>query len=486
MGNINFNSTMGSKISRTTPSVKISLPGQETSLIPERVMQNNHTPNVNVNAKGLDIRIKKQNANVTAPSIVKQFKGVDFNESGFIPPDTMGAVGFKHVVNAVNGRISINKKKNGAVLTTTTLDDFWAPTGVITGGNFAFDPKILYDKLSNRFFIVSLAGTSSPNSWLLVGVSNPGDPFNWVIRAIDADIFNNMQLDTWADYPGLGLDNAHVYVTANMFSNAGSYQATKVWVFEKVQLYSIASMTWYEFYNPPGAFFTTQPTQVFNPNVSVQYLISRANLNSLQLNQITFSNGVPFWTQLQQINIAPLSSFVVPDAPQKNSPQLIDTGDTRLLQAIFQKGKIWTTHTVPSHDGSRAEVAWYQIKPSKSTPVQQGRIKHRTRSYYYPSLAVNSSNKMVIGFSGSSTKLFASAFFTGRLASDALGTTKPVTLLKAGQATYFLTDSIGRNRWGDYSATCVDPSNDERFWTVQEYVVSQNFWGTWWGAVKFL
>jgi len=463
LGNIKSNSIMGSKVCLPTPGVQSFLPRQKTPPFPKKVIQND---------------------DVTAPSIIKQFKGVDYN--GWFPPDTMGAVGLNHVVNVVNGGISINQKEDGAVLTTTTLDDFWTPTGVITEGTFAFDPKILYDNLSNRFFIISLAGESSPNSWLLVGVSNPEDPFNWVFRAIDADIFNNMQLDTWADYPSLGLDNTHVYVTANMFNNEGSYQATKIWVFEKSQLYSMDSMTWYEFYEPPGAFFTTQPTQVFDPNVSVQYLISLASLDSLQLNQISFSNGIPFWTQLQQINIASLSGSVIPGALQKDSPQLIDTGDTRLLQAIYRNETIWTTHTVPSQDGSRAEVSWYQIDPEISTPIQQGRVQHSTHSYYYPSLAVNSSNHMVIGFSGSSTDLFASAFFTGRRASDAPGTTEQVTLLQAGQATYFLTDGMGRNRWGDYSATCVDPSNDQEFWTVQEYVVSQDFWGTWWGVVKFL
>jgi hypothetical protein len=41
------------------------------------------------------------------------------------------------------------------------------------------------------------------------------------------------------------------------------------------------------------------------------------------------------------------------------------------------------------------------------------------------------------------------------------------------------------NRWGDFSATVVDPTDDTSFWTLQEYAkfpvsgISQ--WGTWWG-----
>src|SRR5204862_7976584 len=38
-------------------------------------------------------------------------------------------------------------------------------------------------------------------------------------------------------------------------------------------------------------------------------------------------------------------------------------------------------------------------------------------------------------------------------------------------------------RWGDYSATMVDPINDLSFWTLQEYAATpgtESQWGTWW------
>ena len=43
------------------------------------------------------------------------------------------------------------------------------------------------------------------------------------------------------------------------------------------------------------------------------------------------------------------------------------------------------------------------------------------------------------------------------------------------------------NRWGDFSATVVDPADDVTFWTLQEYaqipdpVTGTSRWGTWWG-----
>ena len=34
------------------------------------------------------------------------------------------------------------------------------------------------------------------------------------------------------------------------------------------------------------------------------------------------------------------------------------------------------------------------------------------------------------------------------------------------------------SRWGDYSATTVDPDDDRRFWTIQEWVSADNVWST--------
>lgn len=47
----------------------------------------------------------------------------------------------------------------------------------------------------------------------------------------------------------------------------------------------------------------------------------------------------------------------------------------------------------------------------------------------------------------------------------------------------------GSNRWGDFSATVVDPADDVTFWTIQEYAaIPTNYylggWATWWAAIS--
>ena len=44
-------------------------------------------------------------------------------------------------------------------------------------------------------------------------------------------------------------------------------------------------------------------------------------------------------------------------------------------------------------------------------------------------------------------------------------------------ASYTILDGINRNRWGDYSLTDVDPSDDQTIWTFQEYAdTTANNW----------
>jgi hypothetical protein len=62
---------------------------------------------------------------------------------------------------------------------------------------------------------------------------------------------------------------------------------------------------------------------------------------------------------------------------------------------------------------------------------------------------------------------------------------------KPGEGHFNLAYSGGVNRWGDYSHTVVDPSDDTTLWTIQEYARAQvgtgagsGRWGTWWAAVN--
>jgi hypothetical protein len=152
------------------------------------------------------------------------------------------------------------------------------------------------------------------------------------------------------------------------------------------------------------------------------------------------------------------------------------------MNTVYRNGSVWATHHVVGLSG-KVEVAWYRINPGSGTVQTQGRVSDPNRWYYYPSIAVNKDNVAAIGFSGSSTTEYVGGYYT--LIQSSSGTAEPVTLLKAGEAPYWKTFGGNENRWGDFSATMVDPTDDTSFWTLQEYAhlpvsgISQ--WGTWWG-----
>jgi hypothetical protein len=78
---------------------------------------------------------------------------------------------------------------------------------------------------------------------------------------------------------------------------------------------------------------------------------------------------------------------------------------------------------------------------------------------------------MALGATFAAANLFAGAVASGRLRTDTIGTTQAPAVLQNGLASYNLV-AQGRNRWGDYSFTDVDPNDDQTVWTLQEYADS--------------
>jgi len=422
----------------------------------------------------------------SAPALDNNFSGLGNPTTGrdVIPPDTMGAAGPNHLVSILNSDFGVFDK-SGHVSQSVDLQAFWSSLGTGAGqpANFPFDPKILYDQQSGRFVAVTLGGTSAPNSWVMIAVSSTSDPTGaWNKWAIDADKDNNAQTSNSADFPGLGVDAFNVYVTANMF-NGNSAQYTKAWVIPKAQLLAGSNpITWFEFFPPrlPGSGFTMQPAHTFGA-AAAEYFLFEGTASHLAVAWMDNLSGTPVWHAPLQVAVTPYISGNLPDAPQLGIDCTISTADTRLLNAVYRNGSAWTTHSVAA--SGKVEVAWYRINPGTGTVESQGRVNNPSRWYYFPSIAVNKDNVAAIGFSGSSATEYAGGYYT--IVQPSTGIAEAVGLLKAGEAPYNKTFGGTENRWGDFSATVVDPTDDTSFWTLQEYahfpVAGVSQWGTWWG-----
>jgi hypothetical protein len=434
-----------------------------------------------------------------APALDDSFAGLGNPTSGdVIPPDTMGAAGPNHLVSVLNSQFGVFNKTGTLVGgSVVTLRAFWSSLDAATDNAsvLAFDPKILYDTNSGRFIAVTLsAHDDAPPSWIMIAVSSTNDPTTpntWVKVAIDADVdADNVVRNNWADFPGLGVDQNNIYVTANMFNTSGQFQYSKVWVVPIGQLLAGTppdnTLTWTEIRQPSLSGDSLQPAHTFGA-APTEYFIREAGSGTLRLASVT---GGTTWTDLGTISVDSFASLsLLPGAPQFGDLRTIDTSDTRLLNAVYRNGSLWTTHHVAV--GGKIEVAWYQINPVNGVVQSQGRINDPTRGYFYPSIAVNANNDVAIGFSGSSAAQYASAYYTARSSTGpAAGVMQPPSLLKTGVASYFKTLTGTENRWGDFSATVVDPTDNVTFWTLQEYAETprpsdgRSMWGTWWGRFQ--
>jgi hypothetical protein len=432
----------------------------------------------------------------SAPLLGTNFVGIPY--TGFFPPDPIIAAGPEDLVPVVNGGIALFTKAglNSAQL---TLNNFYAGS---LSGTFVYDPKILYDPHSGRFFTVALDGQSSPNSWLRIAVSKSNNPNNlsvgtspgahWWGFNIDADLDGGVQVNNnWADYPGLGVDQFNLYITANMFSNAGVFQYSKVWTIPKSGLVAGGPITVFEFGAPPAPPLANPVTGFADGTIQPALNFDLTNEHMLATNALGANGNVTFWTvntpggtptmSATNLLVTSWNSFSVPDCPQAGGGVPLNTGDTRMLNAVERGGSIWATHTQPNPAGTRTEARWYQINPIGPAVVQFGQVTDSTRCYFYPAIHPDALGNVSMVMSGVDGTIFGSAFYTGRLSTDPAGTMQTVALLQAGLSNYVVVDPSGRNRWGDYGGIAGDPATGE-IWLFHEYAsATLNQWSTWVG-----
>jgi hypothetical protein len=117
--------------------------------------------------------------------------------------------------------------------------------------------------------------------------------------------------------------------------------------------------------------------------------------------------------------------------------------------------------------------------------VQQGVFGTANAHYFYPAVGVDGNGNVTMVFSRSGTNEFGSIAFTGRRATDPLGTMQGSAMLKAGTAKYVALDGSGRNRWGDYNGVAADPSNSRVVWFYSMYASAVNTWNSWVGSAFF-
>lgn len=399
-----------------------------------------------------------------------------------VPPDTMGAVGPNHIGELINSSFAVYDKL-GALQTRMTLRDFWntalANSGTAATANWVTDPRLLYDPSSSRWFAVAMDSTLT---WpdldfgrLLIGVTPDSDPSpaNWRGFAIDVD-----SNDTdWVDFPMIGLDSTALYISSNMFRKSdGEFDAVTLVGVPKSSLtaaepnisgYRVEEeMPWQR------TGFSMQPAVDLDGGSSPLEALGKTSNTQLKrtlipADWIDGTSNIP--------NPAPgdtlsYTRYNPPLARQPGPYDNIHTGQNNLSSnVVLQNGSLWAVQE--KNVGGRAAFDFLEIEGTSPTATfrQQITISDPSLDLYYPSVAVNDLGDVVIGFSGSDNNTPISTYVVVGTTTDGVTTFGPITQTHAGMGEYQNLDPWGRNRWGDYSATVLDPFKPRTFWTFQEF-----------------
>lgn len=395
----------------------------------------------------------------------------------------MGAVGINDVVMFCNGGFAIYDK-TGVRKVLKSDSQFWldaglSPTTVAAG---VTDPRITFDPTVNRWFATEITRSAS-NNLVLVGRSETADP-NGAWKATSYVGVTNF----FADYDTLGVDSRNIYIGTNNFNRStGGLVSLGMTVIPKTDILAATPTV-----ANAKRFTDTSGTLGYTPRGVTNYtgdpghgVLMAVDVFSWQKTTRLTVNGSGTGTTLSPpVGISTLyDASPGPIDPTQPGGTQIDVVDSRYTGEITQVGdNIYMTNTVIN--AGRDAVHWLVVKESTNAIVGEGLIADPNFDFLQPSIGVNADGTFLLGFNRVGTSAT-----TGNISIyGAFGTTSGSSvsvgspfLLQQGTVANFTGPSFDpgvAKRWGDYSATVVDPTNKNLFWTFQEIPASTTAWTT--------
>ncbi len=365
------------------------------------------------------------------PTVLDTFEGLNANDNPFLlsPPDPILAAGPEHVVEAVNNALRFYSK-DGTVLATQSLDDFYAPLGVPSAG----DPLVVYDDMAGRWYIASIDGANNNN--ILLAVSNTSDPLAGFTEMHQVAITPPGDL---ADFPKMGFNADAVVIAVNDFgSGNGDPRLTAI---DKATLLDANSATYTAYNSTPAPNFRAMVPATMHgaaPGADVMYFVQERSFADGDFVQVVQMTGVLSDSPVFNYYDIDVDDYGFPPAAQQPGG-LINTNDTTFLNADWRNGMLVATHSVGDFSDGDAHAAWYLFEAEDSasatpTLIQEGRLDPGDGiSTYYPSVAITAGGTIGMTYMQSSPSQFASMYVTGRSPSDPPGTMSEGALSRRGR-----------------------------------------------------
>jgi hypothetical protein len=447
--------------------------------------------------------VAAQPAAPTGVSIVASFDGQSAQDNrnvlgfAYVPPDTNGAVGVSQYVQMVNVTIAVYDKATGALqLGPAAIHTLWKGFGgpCETAGDGG-DPVVLHDQLANRWFVSQLQYNSNfTSNQECVAVSTTSDA---------TGSYNRYQFDFGSelpDYPKFGVWPDAYYSSQNMFVPFGgtfSFEGARACALNRAAMLAGADAAMICFQTTAASLLPSDlDGSTLPPSGSRNYFASLADSSHLNLFQFHADFTQPAnssFTGPALIAVAPFTevcrgALVLACIPEPPPGERLDSLGDRLMFRLAYRNfgdheSLAANHTIKS--GAFAGVRWYEIRSPGTAPVvyQQGTVIDPVNSFWMGSIAMDKAGDIALGFSASSRSLDPSIYAAGRTPSDQPGVMNGPTVLMAGTGV----QTTSYNRWGDYSAMTVDPTDDCTFWYTQQYYQTTGSfnWSTRISAFKF-
>jgi hypothetical protein len=404
-------------------------------------------------------------------------------------PDAAGAVGPRHAVTLDDRAFVAVDKATGKVVKDLTQHDFWL--GVQPAGTLdlhANDPRILYDPLTGRW-IAWVQGVDPPNGYLAVsatsdptgewkGVKFPTRPHNYGAKA--------------------GLDRNGLYLTVHN-GNDDTHKAHSCYAIPKADLVASTGPDLSHMRAFPDLEIESFPAMDLDPHKSPgapEVLLNKEFGNvagKLYMYKITWSRVTASISGVQTIPLSktyatPSGSLDQSRAVQPAPGGKLRSDEPRRTDCVFAHGgSVFGCNGARRNLETRAGILWYEVRISDGALLQEGMIDDPNRDYLNPSLAVDRDGNVGLGCTRTSEKEFPSVYVMMHAPGEPSGSMGAAVLALPG-TTYYRHSAAGRFGlgWGNYSTTCIDPSNPNLLWTCQEYAGSEvdRQWFTAWVAFQ--
>jgi len=429
------------------------------------------------------------------------FAGVGNGDYGFAPnaapPDTNLAVGATQVVQWVNESFAVFDKTTGAIAAgfPKAGNTLWSGFGGGCETNNDGDPIAQYDKANNRWVLTQFSVTTTPYLQC-VAVSTTPDATGTYNRY--AFSYGNTQ---FPDYPKLGVWPDAYYISFNIFNNGTTFAGSKVCAYDSAAMRSGTAAT-QQCFQLSSSFGGLLPSDLDgsiappagSPNFFMNFASNSLNLWKFHVDWLNTAN-----TTLSGPTNIPVAAFSAACSggaciTQPGTSQKLDSLADRLMYRLAYRHfpdeheALVVNHSVSVGTTKRNKVAairWYELRSPNAVPTvfQQGTFSPDSTHRWMGSIAMDKVGDIAVGYSASSSSVFPSIRYTGRVPTDPLGTLQTENTIINGNGSQLPT----LNRWGDYSAMSVDPVDDCTLWYTTEYLkASGTFnWSTRIASFKF-